>query len=527
MTSLRIHDYLDRSARNSPDGLAVKYESHSLTYAELHLASGRIASTLNRLGVGPGDRVGIYMTKSVEAVTAIYGILRSGAAYVPLDPTAPPSRISYIVTNCGIRVLLSEAKKRKQLSSIVTATELEQLLILGPDMPPDSLEGVGIIGQTEIDRSDASPSDPATDADDLAFLLYTSGSTGQPKGVMLTHRNCLAFVEWAVAEVGVTEKDRVSSHAPFHFDLSTFDLYGAVIAGAPVILVPQLKAMFPAEVKKLIETEGITVWYSVPSILIMLVEHGGLEPGAFPHLETILFAGEVLPTKYLSRLMALMPHVQFLNLYGPTETNVCTWYRVPAAPPEDGPPIPIGRAIEGVETFVVGPEGTPLPSGQTGELVVHGPTVMKGYWADQERTTQRLVPSPIPRHQGQLVFRTGDLVEEQPDGDYRFLGRRDNQIKSRGYRIELGDIESVVGQHTAVTECAAVAIPDERISNRIECFVASSGPVTAAELVGFCKDRLPKYMIPERFVVLDVMPKTSTGKIDRQGLLALARELTA
>ena len=458
------------------------------------------------------------MTKSLEAVVAIYGVLLSGAAYVPLDPGAPPARIGYIAGNCGIRVLLSGRTKARTWAQVVAeGAQLTDIVIMDAD-PATEVDGVSI--HPPPDGSSAGVGPGELGEDDLAFILYTSGSTGDPKGVMLSHANCLGFVDWAVREFKVGPDDRLSSHAPFHFDLSTFDLFGAAAAAARVVLVPPKLSVFPVEVVKFIDEYEISVWYSVPSILSMIIEHVDLSDGDLASLRTVLFAGEVFPTKYLSRLMHALPAVDFANLYGPTETNVCTWYRVPVAPEEDEPPISIGAAIDDVETFVVDGDRE-VTAGAVGELLVRGPTVMKGYWGDPERTGEKLMPSPLGRHNGELIYRTGDLVQEMPDGNYKFLGRRDNQIKSRGYRIELGDIESAIGLHADVFECGVVAVPDELISNRIECFVsAKPGSVLDKDdLVRFAAEKLPRYMIPEQITVLEELPKTSTGKIDRQTLL--------
>jgi acyl-coenzyme A synthetase/AMP-(fatty) acid ligase len=336
--------------------------------------------------------------------------------------------------------------------------------------------------------------------------------------VMLSHLNGLAFVEWAVSEMGVMAEDRLSSHAPFHFDLSIFDIFASSIAGATVVLVPSESAYFPVDVARFIEQEEITVWYSVPSVLNMLVTRGNLKPREFPALRTVLFAGEIFPTKYLNRLMDLLPATRFCNLYGPTETNVCTWYDVPSTPARQDEPIPIGTAIDGDEVFAITEEGRRAAPGEVGELHVRGLTVMQGYWGDAARTSRSLVPSPLGHPGREPVYRTGDLVVEQPDGTYRLLGRRDHQIKSRGYRVELGEIETALYAHPAVVECAVVAVPDPVITNRIKAFVVARGDVGAKDLARFCIDRLPRHMIPERFEFRPSLPKTSTGKVDRQAL---------
>ncbi len=510
-----IHERLTASAQEHPDSPAVVDRNGALSYAELARESDRLASRLIELGVEKGDRVGLFLNKSIDAVVGIYGALKAGAAYVPIDPSSKDRRAGYIAGNCGVKHLISSGRKKGQWPAFQEAG-VEHILVMdgGEGLEAEGLEIHSRDWITEAPEAEL----PRVISQDLAYILYTSGSTGDPKGVMLTHQNCLAFVDWAVEEYGVTHEDRLSSHAPFHFDLSTFDLYAAACVGAPVYLVPKAVSMLPVEVKRFIDEQRITVWYSVPSILTMLVELGGLEEGDLPGLKTMLFAGEVFPTKYLSRLMQRLPHVRFANLYGPTETNVCTAYTVPEAPPEDGPTISIGDAITDVETFVVGEDDSLVEKGAVGELLVRGPTVMAGYWGDPELTARKLTPSPIPTHLGDKVYRTGDLVEEMEDGNYRFIGRRDNQIKSRGYRIELGDIEAALSAHPAVVEVAVVAIPDEMISNRILGFAAVSDAITESELQRFCGDRVPSYMIPESIALLESLPKTSTGKIDRRTL---------
>src|SRR5262249_21575276 len=249
------------------------------------------------------------------------------------------------------------------------------------------------------------------------YLLYTSGSTGNPKGVILSHRNAMTFVEWGADTFGVTEQDRLSNHAPLHFDLSVFDIYVALRCGACVDLVPDEIAPFPIELARWIEAERISIWYSVPSALTRLLLHGQLERFEYTALRHVLFAGEVFPVKYLRDVMSRLPHGTFSNLYGPTETNVCTYYTVPRLAPDRTEEIPIGRACANTEVFAVDETGRVVGPGETGELLVRSPTVMLGYWGLPEKTAQVLVANPLQSAYHEPVYRTGDFVRPTADGD--------------------------------------------------------------------------------------------------------------
>jgi acyl-coenzyme A synthetase/AMP-(fatty) acid ligase len=297
-----------------------------------------------------------------------------------------------------------------------------------------------------------------------------------------------------------------------------FDIYNGIEAGATVYLVTEDIALFPTTLANFIESKGITVWYSVPSALVLLLLHANLQREKLAKLRIILFAGEVFPMKYLRQLVDLLPAVEFCNLYGPTETNVCTYYKVERTRLDSMDKLPIGIACENTEVFAVNDQDQIVTTpGQSGELYVRGPAVTYGYWADGEKTAKMVVPNRFQSHFRENMYRTGDLVTLAEDGNYYFIGRRDSMIKSRGYRIELGEIESALLSHPGVKEAAAIAIPDDIVGNRIKAVVAShdSHTLKPAELQLHCAAKIPKYMIPEIIDFMVDLPKTSTGKIDR------------
>ncbi len=518
-----LQHLLLHSAVQHPKKDAVVCGDDKLTYRELDENTNKLAAVLRENGVKQGDRVGIYLNKSIASVVSIHGILKAGAVYVPLDPGAPPSRLAYIIENCGIQCLLTSTQKAPELTRAFAGGNPLQVVVLtdSPTELPELTAAKTIPWSSVIERKEASPGETSTIETDLAYILYTSGSTGVPKGVMISHLNSLTFVNWAHDTFRVHSEDRLSNHAPLHFDLSIFDIFVAFKAGATLVLVPDGLSTFPIRLADWIDKNRISIWYSVPSILSMLVLRGKLERYRYPSLRALLFAGEVFPVKYLRQLMALIPDTDFYNLYGPTETNVITYYKVPKIPPEQIKPIPIGRACANMEVFALSENGQLVTEpGQEGDLFARGSCVAKGYWGDAEKTDRCFVRNHTQPHFQDTMYKTGDLVSLDEEGNYTYVGRRDHMIKSRGYRIELGEIEAVLHSHPEVKEAAAVAIPDDMVGNRIKAFVVldKTNAANSTDLQRFCSQRIPGYMVPELIEFRDSLPKTSTGKIDRPTL---------
>jgi L-proline---[L-prolyl-carrier protein] ligase len=503
----RLEELLGAAARRWPDRTAVESNGDGLTYAALDRAADRIAAALQGQGVRTGDRVGIHLEKGIEAVVALYGVMRAGAAYVPLDAAAPPARTAYIAADCEVAALISEPP-------LIAALRDVDPLAAPRGIVRGSPEADGFIGweAVQADRSEVRPRQLIDT--DLAYILYTSGSTGKPKGVAISHRNSLTFVRWAERALGLRQTDVLSSHAPLHFDLSTLDLFGAARVGATVCLVPPDAAMFPVRLVEWIRERAITVWYSVPSALTMMVRYAELGSNPLDSLRLVIFAGEVFPVPALRELMLLVSDARFFNLYGPTETNVCTYHEVREIPAPDDPPVPIGRPCDNTRCEVVDGAGDVIDGvGAEGELVVTGSIVAQGYWGDPQRTAERF--------REPYTYWTGDIVQilESPSlPEYRFVGRRDHLVKSRGYRIELGEIEAALHSHPAVAECIAVAVPDDLVGNRIAAFCTLEHQVDGGDLECTCRERIPSYMVPERIIVVDSLPRTPNDKYDRPEL---------
>jgi amino acid adenylation domain-containing protein len=536
MEGRHLSRLLEDAAARRPEHSAVEDErGETLTYAGLLRGADRVATRLSRWGAGRGDRVGLWLPKSLEAVTAIHGILRAGATYVPADPTGPPARAAAILAAAGVKAAMVSAGLAPALRAAWPGGgRPPRLILIGDEAAPhrdadDPLHPTApvppvVAGDApwpEVIGDDApSPLPPPRAEDDLAYILFTSGSTGRPKGVMLSHANALTFLDWCRDALGPwSDDDRFASHAPLHFDLSVFDLFAACRNAATLVLIGEATGKDPCRLGGFLADRGISVWYSAPSILALLVERGGADRPGFPAPRLVLFAGEVFPIAPLRRLRAAWPRARMWNLYGPTETNVCTAFPIPETIPDDrDEPYPIGRACPPLCARVVDHEGRYLPAGALGELVIAGPGVMRGYFGQPDLTAAAFLVAA----DGTRWYRTGDLVRDDGTGCLEFHGRRDRMVKRRGYRIELGEIESTLYRHHGVDRVGVVARPGEA-GVAIEAFVALK-PGQKRSIIAMkrhCAIYLPNYMVPDTITFVDGLPATSTDKVDYQRLAAL------
>ncbi len=516
-----LQEGLTIQAEKRPESRAIVTGSRSLTYAELEIQSNRLAHILKDRKCRKGDRVCLLMPKCPEAIVAIFGILKADCIYVPLDPGGPVKRSAKMVKKCGATMILAAGPVEQKLDRLLRDESLKPGLSAGwidrnrsyPSFPYRSA-----FMPEEIPFYPDTPPDYQVRPEDPAHILFTSGSTGEPKGVVNTHSNDLHFIDWATGYFDINSSDRLSCHPPLHFDMSSMDIYSSIFTGAELHMVPSKFNVYPKFIAEFIRNRRLTQWFSVPSVLTLLANTDEVGQSDFPDLRRMIWCGEVLPTATLIYLMKRLPHADFTNLYGPTETTIASsYYTVEKCPEEETEEIPIGRPCKGEELYVLDEKMRPVASGETGHLYISGRGVSRGYWNDPGKTKQAFFPNPFSDNPEDLIYKTGDLAENGPDRLFRFRGREDRQIKHRGYRIELGEIENALHNLQLALECAVVAIPDELFGHKIGCaWVSADGKmVDERSLRQKLSELMPSYMVPTLWQEYVSLPRNKNGKIDR------------
>lgn len=516
--------WVSLQAQRRPEAVAVALNGEQLTYGELEALSNQLARSLKEAGCRRADRVCLLMPKSPMAIAGIIGIYKADGVYVPLDPSSPAARLSKIIDRCESRHMLAAGNVGAVLGELLSQEMLPTGMTIGwlEATPANWIGRASAFSLGDVHALSREPVKHENHRDDAAHILFTSGSTGMPKGVVITHANVIPFVEWAVKYFGIQPSDRLSGHPPLHFDLSFLDIFGSFAAGAELHLVPAETTLLPNKLAEWMRATALTQWFSVPSALQYMTKFDVVRFNDFPALKRLLWCGEVLPTSSLIHWMKCLPHVDFTNLYGPTEATIASsYYTVPECPADDRTAIPIGTACAGEALWVLDKDLRPVPAGETGDLYISGVGLSPGYWRDEAKTREVFLQGTYADGPSGRIYKTGDLARIGSDGLVYFLGRMDSQVKSRGYRIELGEIEAALNAMGVIRECAVVALPTDGFdATAISCayVVVGDSGVTPVTLRMELEKVLPRYMIPSHWMAFGELPKNANGKIDRRYL---------
>ncbi|HMN78587.1 MAG TPA: amino acid adenylation domain-containing protein [Burkholderiaceae bacterium] len=497
-----IHGLFEAQVRQRPQAIALRFGSEAVSYHELNARADQLGSCLRTQGVEVGSLVGILMNRSIDMVVAILGILKAGAAYVPLDPAFPADRIGFMMFDAGLGIVV---------------TETGQAGFFKPSGPQAIF--MDAIRSSRPDRVIGSPTAEVR-ATDLAYVIYTSGSTGRPKGVMLEHRSVVNFLLSMHREPGLGATDRLLSVTTLSFDIAGLEIFGPLTAGGTVVLAPREAVLDGEKLARMIDDADATMLQATPATWRLLVDSGWAgRPGL-----KMLCGGEALSSSLARQLLPL--GAELWNMYGPTETTI--WSTL-ARITDVTEPIPIGRPIANTRLYVLEPSGLPAPVGVSGELFIGGAGVARGYLGRDELTAEKFVTMELTGAGPERLYRTGDLVRYRPDGRLEFVGRNDQQIKLRGYRIELGEIEAVLAGYPGVRQNVVLVREDAPGDQRLVGYVVIEGDVGFEEAGArrALRGRLPEYMVPNVFVSLPAMPLTPNGKIDRKALPSPAAQPAA
>jgi amino acid adenylation domain-containing protein len=488
----------EEQVASTPDAIAIAFEGEQLTYRELNALANQLAHYLKRLGVGPDVLVGICLDRSLDLLISLLGITKAGGAYVPLDSKYPSERLAFMIQDTAAPVVISTSNFRQKLFPNYSG----QLVCLDQEREQLSKEGV-----------ENPPS--VAKAEDLAYVIYTSGSTGQPKGACIPQRAVVRLVK-NTNYLRFSSEDVFLLFAPVSFDASTLEIWGPLLNGAKLVIFPADFVSLEQLGKTLQHEKVTTLWLTAGLFHQMVEDHSESLKG----VRKLLAGGDVLSVPHVLKALRELPNTELINGYGPTENTTFTCcYSVPRDWPGDRP-VPIGKPISNSKIYILDKYRQPLPVGVPGELFIGGDGLAREYLNARELSTEKFIPNTFSPEASPTLYRTGDLVRWLADGNIEFLGRLDNQVKIRGFRVELSEIENTIGQYPAVAENVVVAHADSSTAKQLIAYVTvrQGNTLQIAELKKFLEDKLPAYMLPSRFVLVETIPLTANGKIDRQRL---------
>jgi amino acid adenylation domain-containing protein len=505
-----IHQLFEAQVERTPDATAVTFEDKQLTYRELNSYSNKLAHHLQKLGVGSSVLVGICMERSVEMIVGCLSILKAGGAYLPLDPSYPQERLRFMIEDSQISVLLTQEKLVEQLPDVVTCTY--------QDSPNPRVICLDTDWNTITQESSENLTSSVT-RDNLAYVIYTSGSTGKPKGVAVPHKavNRLLF---NTNYITLVPNDKIAQASNTSFDAATFEIWGALLHGAQLVGISRDVTLSPQDFTRQLRQDGISVLFLTTALFQQIVR---AIPDAFATLRCLLFGGEAVDPRWVRKVLKQGAPQQLLNVYGPTEGTTFSSYYWVQDVPEEATSIPIGRPITNTQIYLLDEQLQPVPIGVLGELYIGGDGLAQGYLNRPELTSLAFIPNPFSQKPGTRLYKTGDLARYRSDGNIEFLGRSDNQVKIRGFRIELAEIEAVLSQHPAVAEAVVIVQEDIPADKHLVAYVVpNKGQApTSSELRQFSTEKLPNYMVPSIYMILESLPLTPNGKVDRRVLPAV------
>jgi len=502
-----VHELFEQQVARDPEAIAVVYKDRRLTYRELNQRANQVAHYLQKRGVGPEILAGVCLERSPEMVIALLGVWKAGGAYVPLDPAYPRERLSFMASDAGLKVLLTNETCRRLFASARGMAAI----CLDSDWPAIARESAGDPGRAAVPTN-------------LAYVIYTSGSTGQPKGAMIQHDGLVNYLCWAIKAHAVEGKTCIPVHTSISFDVAAMSLYPPLLTGGQIELLPEDLAgqSVLMALRQMKNSSNVVLTPSHLELLNLL-----LSPDEMEGMTNVLvIAGEKLIAVRLSPWRRFAPATRLINEYGPTEASVaCTAYEVQAQDPRNGS-VPIGRPIANMQVYVLGPTMEPVLPGRIGELFIGGVGVARGYLNRPELTRERFLPDPFSGRSGARLYKTGDLGRYRQDGTLEFLGRLDDQVKVRGHRVELGEIEAILAGYPGVRSCKVLAREDPSGNNQLVSYIIGEekNSLEAGGLRNYLRQRLPEHMVPAHFVLLDSFPLTQNGKIDRKALPAPSSE---